>query len=164
MAEKTGNTLKLIVVTPYKNFYEGRSESVTLPALDGEIGIMPGHTPLVLALKPGVAMSRNGEEVIHFTVSEGYAEIGHHMILIICNSAEFPEDINLRRVCESYKDSYESLMAAKAVEDPDARSVALKELEQEAGRAAARRHLIELYGTDHQKERFMQLREEYDWT
>ena len=163
MADRSNNKIRITVVTPYKTFLEEKVESVTLPALDGDIGIMAGHTPLVLALKPGIAMVRNGDEKRHFTVSEGYAEIGQHMILVVCNSAEWPEDINLRRMCESYKDSKESLMAANAVEDKRARDIALKELEQEAGRARARRKLIESYGTDHQRNRMSELREEYDW-
>ncbi len=58
---------------------------------------------------------------------------------------------------------HQSLEKAKLIEDRAARDVLVKEYEQAMARARARRHLIELHGTDHQKERIAILVEEYGW-
>lgn len=153
MAESKGNKVKLSVVTPYQNFYEGDVSSLIIPTTDGDIGFMAGHTPMVVALKPGIATVRVDEEVKHFTVSEGFAEISSKAITVVCNSAEYPEDIKISRMCKSYKDCTESIEKAKLISDKEARLVALKELDQEMGRFKARRHIIELYGAQDKKER-----------
>ena len=58
MAEKEDNKINLFVVTPYQYFYEGPVSCVTIPSIDGEIGVMAGHSPLVFALKPGDGSAR----------------------------------------------------------------------------------------------------------
>ena len=50
MAESISKKINLIVVTPYQNFYEGAVTVATIPSVDGEIGIMAEHSPLVVAL------------------------------------------------------------------------------------------------------------------
>lgn len=161
MAENTGNTINVRVVTPYQNFFEGDINSLILPTTDGDIGFMAGHTPMVVALKPGIATIRTGEDYSYFTVSEGFAEIGGKEIIVVCNSAEYPDDIKLTRMCKSYKDSQEDLEKAMAITDKEARKVAIKEVEQALGRFKARRHIIELYGSDDKKDRLAKRLEEY---
>ena len=157
MAEKSVNKVKFTVVTPYKNFFEKKVSSVILPTLDGEIGFMPGHTPLVLALKPGIVTVRIDDEISHFTVSEGYAEVGQHLVLAVCNAAESPEEIHVRWIREALDEANEDREKILKIEDLDARAYALKEVDQKIARAKARIHLIELYGSDHQKERLVEL-------
>lgn len=51
--EKKKNKIMLEVVTPYRHFYEGQVSGVVMPSLDGDLGVLPGHAPLVVALTPG---------------------------------------------------------------------------------------------------------------
>lgn len=157
-------TTKLTIVTPYKNFYEGQINSATIPTLDGDIGFMAGHTPMIIALKPGIAHYIPAEgETRYFTLSEGFCKVDGKSILVVCNSAEYVEDLSPRQTCESYKRANVGLQEAQAIEDKLARDVSLKEVNQALLRAKARRHLLELYGSDHQKERIRILTEEYGW-
>lgn len=154
MAEgKNENKINLIVVTPYKNFYEGKVSSVTITTSDGEIGVMAGHSPLVVALKPGICSVRVDNEVKHFVCSEGYSEIGQKMALIICNSAEWPEDIDVKMACETYIEAKKELETLESNYSKDA--------EQKLNRAKARMHIVDLYGTDSQIERLNRNREKY---
>ena len=89
--------MTLEVVTPYEVFFEGRVENVVLPALDGQIGVMPGHSPLVVAVTPGIATFENNGEKKSFVVSEGFAEIAHHVVVLVTNAAEWPEEIDAAR-------------------------------------------------------------------
>ena len=159
MAEQTHNKTQLVVVTPYQDFFEGRVYSVTLPSLDGEMGVMASHTPLVIALKPGIVTYRDDNGVFHFTVSEGYAEIGHNIVLIVCNSAERAPEIKVSRIFRSYKAALENLPEIMAISDAKVREDALREHNLDVERAHARRHLIELYGSEKQKLRLAELNE-----
>ena len=107
MAEKEEHKINLIVVTPYQYFYEGLVTVATIPSIDGEIGVMAGHSPLVFALKPGTVTVRVDNEVKHFVVSEGYAEVNREMVLVVCNSAEWAENINIRWIFEAYEEAYQ---------------------------------------------------------
>ena len=95
--EQTKKKMTLEVVNPYEVFFEGRVDRVVLPTLDGQYGIMPGHSPLVIAVTPGIASVEMDGEKKTFTVSEGFAEIGQHVVIIVCNAAEWPEKIDMAR-------------------------------------------------------------------
>ena len=47
------NTFYLEIITPDRQFYTGPATNLTMPALDGEYGVQPGHEPVVTALRPG---------------------------------------------------------------------------------------------------------------
>ena len=89
--------MMLEVVNPYEVFFEGRIESIVLPTVDGQYGIMPGHSPIVVAVAPGIARVEMDGETKVFTVSEGFAEIGQHAVIIVCNAAEWPSEIDTER-------------------------------------------------------------------
>ncbi|MBP5492850.1 MAG: ATP synthase F1 subunit epsilon [Clostridiales bacterium] len=95
--EQQKKTMTLEVVNPYEVFFEGRVESVVIPALDGQLAVYPGHSPLVVAVTPGIAhFVADGQEK-SFVISEGFAEIGHRVVVIVCNAAEWPEKIDENR-------------------------------------------------------------------
>ena len=68
-------TLKLKIVTPERIVLEEDVDSVTLPSIEGEITILPGHVPLISALKSGDIVARKGDEVIPIAVVGGFIEI-----------------------------------------------------------------------------------------
>ena len=145
MAVQNGNKIRLVVVTPYTTFFEDKVDIISIPSVDGEIGIMFGHSPLVAAITPGVCRIVNNGETKHFSCAEGYAEIGHHVALIVCNSAEWPDDISIPRIVKAYKDE----KAMKSEQGIELTSDTLNMLK----RAKARMHLIELAGTQAQRSR-----------
>ena len=153
MAEEKRNKTRLTIVTPYEDFLEDSVDAVTLPSRDGEVGVMAGHMPLVLALFPGIVTFRKGSEKKSCVISEGYAEIGQHMILVVTNSAERTEDIDIPRAYKSFC-KYTELL--KETSYSDYKTVIYNEY---IARAKARLHLVELYGSDKQKETLRQLRE-----
>ncbi len=89
------------VVTPYDVFYEGRVASIVIPTLDGQFGILPGHSPLVVAITPGIVRIEEEDEKRSFVISEGFAEIGQNAVIIVCNAAEWPEKIDTTRAKEA---------------------------------------------------------------
>ena len=160
MADAVHNKVRLTVVTPYKNFIDEDVTSIILPSLDGEIGVMAGHTPLVLALRPGIVTVRTDDEIRHFTVSEGYTEVGTDLVLVICNAAEWPDDIHVRWIKESKDEALKLKEDVLKIEDNEARKYAMTEVEEKLLRVKARTHLVSLYGNEHQKQRL----EEFELT
>ena len=161
MAESaTEEKIKLIIVTPYKTFFEGFADVVTIPTLDGELGIMYGREPLVAAIRPGVLRITDDGTPRVLSCSEGYAEIGRHMVLVICNSAEWPEEISITRIFKSYEDSLRLLDEYKNIKNRRGTPItndALNAME----RAKARMHLIEIAGNESQKTRLAKRKKEF---
>lgn len=150
MADHVSHKLNLLIVTPYEDFFEGFVDSVRIPTVDGEFGFMAGHTPFVAALEPGAcALTVNGETK-YCMVSEGYCEINGMLALIVCNSAEWPDKIRLRRVINSYK---AALAEKESHCDANGRPVSVEDSIKKGKRALARMRFIQQHGTDQQRER-----------
>ena len=156
MAEDISHKIHLIIITPKKTFYEGLVSSACMPTIDGEFGVMAGHTPFVAALFPGTFTIRVDEDIKRFVVSEGYAEINQRAIIVICNSAEWPEEIKVRQIFESYRDG----MAELEKQDKEGvGQVYMEDVKRVVDRSLARMRFIERYGSDSQKTRLAQLKE-----
>ncbi len=150
MADHVSHKINLLIVTPYEDFFEGQVDSVRIPTSDGEFGFMAGHTPFVAALEPGAcALTANGE-TRYCMLSEGYCEINGMLALIVCNSAEWPENMRLRRIVTAYNNALEEI---KNHVDKNGRPVFPEDSVAKGKRALARMRFIERYGTDQQKER-----------
>ena len=93
-----GDKLHIEVVTPYELFFEGEADQIILPATDGEIGILPGHAPVIIALTPGEIRVTAKEKVLLFSASDGYAKIELDNVVVVVGAAEWPEQIDLVRV------------------------------------------------------------------
>lgn len=156
MAEDISHKIHLIIITPKKTFYEGLVSSASMPTIDGEFGVMAGHTPFVAALFPGTFTIRVDDDNKRFVVSEGYAEINQRAIIVICNSAEWPEEIKVRQIFESYRDG----MAELEKQDKEGvGQVYTEDVKRVVDRSLARMRFIERYGSDSQKSRLAQLKE-----
>jgi F-type H+-transporting ATPase subunit epsilon len=70
---------------------------VVITSKDGEIGILPGHTPLIAALTPGEIRLKVNQTWRVMAATNGYAEIGPELTIIVVNAAEWPEQIDLKR-------------------------------------------------------------------
>jgi F-type H+-transporting ATPase subunit epsilon len=90
--------LTLEVVTPKRVMLNTEAEYVTIPGQLGELGILPGHIPLVTNLQTGVLSYKNNNVQKKIAVHFGYAEICQDKITILANSAETAEEIKLEAV------------------------------------------------------------------
>ena len=93
MAEK----LKLEMVTPYKQVLSEEVDELTLPGLVGELGILPGHTPLLTTLRVGEMSYKRGGQHFHVAVNWGYVEIDEDAVTVLVDTAEKSDDIDLVR-------------------------------------------------------------------
>jgi F-type H+-transporting ATPase subunit epsilon len=87
------NTLRLEIVTPDATVYSEDVEMVTLPAVAGEIGILPRHVPLMTQMVPGEMTVRKDGEDRFLLVGEGFVEITGDHVAILTDLAIAAENI-----------------------------------------------------------------------
>ena len=110
--------LHLEVVVPERKVFEAEVDRVEIPGLDGEMGILPGHTDLISQLKPaGLLTYHIGEEKGEIAISDGFVEISQDRVIILADRAARPEDINLTEALK-LKDQAERELQ-RALADPD---------------------------------------------
>ncbi len=93
MADK----LKLEMVTPYKRVLSEDVDEITAPGFVGELGILPGHTPLLTTLKVGELTYKVGSQLFHVAVNWGYLEVEEDKITVLVDTAEISDEIDLER-------------------------------------------------------------------
>lgn len=122
--------IHLEVVTPERRVFEADVERVEVPGLDGELGILPGHTELVSLLKPaGLLTYHIGDETGEMAISDGLVEVSADQVTVLANKATRPEDIDLARALKVKEGAEQTLQRALA--DPDADTTrAIIELER----------------------------------
>jgi F-type H+-transporting ATPase subunit epsilon len=87
------NTLKLEIVTPEGKIFSDDVELVTLPGIEGEMGIFPGHVPLMTQLAAGEVIVRKGGQDSYLAVSDGFVEITGDHVAILADMAIRAENI-----------------------------------------------------------------------
>lgn len=97
MAEK----LKLELVTPYKRVLSEEVDDIQAPGTIGELGILPGHTPLLTTLKIGELTYRKGNETFHIAVNWGHMEVDNDRVSVLVETAEVADQIDLARAKEA---------------------------------------------------------------
>jgi F-type H+-transporting ATPase subunit epsilon len=118
-------TIKVSVVTPNGPVYESDVEMVITKAQSGELGILPGHIPMVAPLAIGVVrMKKNGKEQDLIAVSGGFLEVRPDKVTILAQAAEKAEDIDVERALRA-KERAEQRMKEQKVEDIDFRRAEL---------------------------------------
>ena len=78
-------TLKISVISPEATLFEGEASSVTAPAFDGEVGILPSHAPMVTTLGAGVL--RIGNDTQRFQVEGGFLQVVDNVVRVVTEKA-----------------------------------------------------------------------------
>ena len=89
--------LQLDVITPERRLLSEQVDAATVPGLGGELGILPGHTPLISQLKTGVLSYTRGGETRRLLVSGGFVEVNDDRVSVLADFAEFPEEVDAAR-------------------------------------------------------------------
>ena|SRR5215510_7444346 len=111
--------IKLEVVTPERVVLDAFVDRVEVPGLDGELGILPGHTELVSRLKPaGLLTYHEGDSTGRMAISDGFVEVGPERVTVLAAKASRPEDIDLAKALQLKQQAEQRLQ--KALGDPDA--------------------------------------------
>jgi F-type H+-transporting ATPase subunit epsilon len=90
-------TMQVSVVTPDGPVYESDVEMVSTKAQSGELGILPGHIPMVAPLQIGAVRLKNGGKTDFVAVSGGFLEVRQEQVTILAQSAEQADEIDVDR-------------------------------------------------------------------
>jgi len=107
------NKMRLEVVTPYGLVFSDEVDEVIAPGSEGEFGVLPNHAPMFTTLKIGMLTYKKGNQTGYLFVNQGHAEVSHNRVLILADSAEKAEDIDVERAMAAKKRAEERLRQAE---------------------------------------------------
>lgn len=115
------NSFLLRIITPDRIFYENQVEMVEFNTTEGEIGVLPGHIPLTVIVKPGILAITESEEEKLAALHAGFAEILPERVTILAEVIEWPEEIDEERA-EAAKERAEQRLHSRTPETDIARA------------------------------------------
>jgi len=118
MADPLPTKLHLTIVTRERKIAELDVDEVELPASDGEIGILPGHAPLLAMLRIGQMRYRTGTTVMRLVLSWGFAEVLPDRVIVMAETARLPQEIDAA-AAEREREEAERALADLSSHDPE---------------------------------------------
>ncbi|HWS70595.1 MAG TPA: ATP synthase F1 subunit epsilon [Thermoanaerobaculia bacterium] len=110
--------INLTVVTRERKIIEVQVDEVVLPATDGEIGVLPGHTPLLTTLKIGQMRYRVGNTISRLVLSWGFAEVLPDRVIVLAETARLASEIDAA-AAEAERIAAEREIADLSSHDPE---------------------------------------------
>jgi F-type H+-transporting ATPase subunit epsilon len=104
-------TLRLEIITAERQVLADDVNVVVAPGVEGELGILPHHAPLMTMLKPGELLIRKDSEETYMSVSGGFLEIRPDKVIILADACERAEEIDIERAEEAKRRAEELLKA-----------------------------------------------------
>jgi F-type H+-transporting ATPase subunit epsilon len=96
-------------VSPENALFSGDVDQVDLPGIEGDLGVLPGHAPMVTTLRPGVVtIIREGRREAVVVVG-GFAEMGPAGLTVLADRAEARQDFDLQSLASDIKDAEEDV-------------------------------------------------------
>ena len=106
--------LTVEIVTAERQVLTDEADMVIAPAVEGVVGILPRHAPLLTALNPGVmVLKKDGQEEM-LAVSGGFLQVSNNRVLILADTAERAEEVDEERAAEARARAEEALREARA--------------------------------------------------
>ncbi|MBI5625391.1 MAG: ATP synthase F1 subunit epsilon [Elusimicrobia bacterium] len=131
MAEK--KKLKLDMVSPERPVLSCEAEFVVLPAVGGEMGVLPGHAPFLVQLNAGGVRATINDDLVIFAVSGGFAEVEPDRVALFVETAEIADAIDTERAKQALERAKAQSAAGKGAD-----AMTLAEAESAMRRAQVR--------------------------
>ena len=109
------STIQVDVVSAEEMIFSGMAKFVALPGESGELGIMPGHTPLITRIKPGAVRIENADGSEEFVfVAGGILEVQPHHVTVLSDTAIRGKDLDEAKASDARSQAEEALKNAKS--------------------------------------------------
>ena len=106
--------LTVEIVTAERRVLTDEADMIIAPAVEGTVGILPRHAPLLTALNPGVmVLKKDGQEEM-LAVSGGFLQVSHDRVLILADTAERADEVDEQRAAEARTRAEDALREARA--------------------------------------------------
>ena len=103
------SAIKLEIVTAERVVYSDEADVLVVPGIEGQLGILPHHAPLMTTLQPGELRVRKGVEEFSLAISGGFLEVRPDRVIILADAAERAEEIDVSRAEEAKRRAEERL-------------------------------------------------------
>lgn len=103
------SSIRLEIVTVERMVYSEEVDVVVAPGVEGQLGILPHHTPLMTTLQPGELRIKKGAEELVLAISGGFLEIRPDKVVILADAAERVEEIDVARAEDAKRRAQERL-------------------------------------------------------
>jgi F-type H+-transporting ATPase subunit epsilon len=119
-------TFKLEIVTAERMVYSEDIDALVAWGMEGQLGILPHHAPLMTMLQPGDLMIRKNKEEDYFAISGGFLEVRPDKVIILADACERADEINMARAEEAKRKAQETMKAAPLSVEAAAAEAALR--------------------------------------
>ena len=113
-------TFNLTIVSAERKIFEGEVKQIQATGVEGELGILPGHTPLLTAIKPGIVkfiFQDGNEDVIY--VSGGFLEVQPNIVTVLADVAIRGSELDADRIREAKRKAEENIVSHASDVDHD---------------------------------------------
>lgn len=134
--------MRVSIVTPDKTYFEGEAASVVVPAIDGEVGILPRHAPLISRLGHGVARieERAGAPPTRVAIYGGFLKVQDDVVTVLAGGAAAKGDETADQARQKVQQAQERVQTLANA--PDTAPSALAEAQEQLSRARAYLQLL----------------------
>jgi F-type H+-transporting ATPase subunit epsilon len=108
--------LLLEIVTPERQVFSEQVDSVVCPGIEGELGVLPHHAPLLTTLGVGELRIRRGGEEEFFAIAGGFLQIRPDKVVVMAETADMASEIDVERAMEARREAERAL--AEGFEEP----------------------------------------------
>ncbi|HDS09122.1 MAG TPA: F0F1 ATP synthase subunit epsilon [Firmicutes bacterium] len=119
-------TVPIDIVTAEKIVHSDDVDILIAPGRKGQLGILPGHAPLIATLVPGELIVRKSDQEYIIAISGGFLEVRPDRIIVLADAAERAEEIDIQRAEDARRRAKESLSRSTSPEDAAIAEAALK--------------------------------------
>jgi F-type H+-transporting ATPase subunit epsilon len=134
--------IRLDIVSPERIVYSDDVDAIIAPGVEGQLGILPHHAPLITMLQPGELRVRKGEEETCIAVFGGFLEVRPDRVIVLADAAERAEEIDVAQAQEAKRRAEQALAHRK-----------VSEVDKAQAEAALRRSLLELKVSERKRKR-----------
>ena len=108
--------LLLEIVTPERQVFSEEVDSVVCPGIEGELGVLPHHAPLLTTLGVGELRIRRGGEEEFFAIAGGFLQVRPDRVVVMAETADMASEIDLEKALEARREAEQAL--SEGFEEP----------------------------------------------
>ena len=101
--------VNLKIIQPHKTFIDADFDQVVVPGVDGDLGILEGHTPFITQIRPAILTVINGEDTKEYAIHDGFVTVENNNVTIICETIEEASQIDVDRAKKAKERAEERL-------------------------------------------------------
>ena len=115
------DAIQLVIVTPERQLLSHSVVEVTLPGAEGELGVLPGHAPLITELGIGELRYKTAEGALSEPIAliRGFVEVLQDRVTVLAETAERPEEIDIERAKAALERAEKRIAAGPGTQDID---------------------------------------------